>query len=175
MEEPSGTLVTAQYQSEWVDHRLSRLKQEIESPLGLPSDPATYKPEVWADPRPLPRRDGIGDGAAALALGLSWVSAVTMPALLGSPAREAVPIVTLATLASDDAPAARGPPRQRACETSAPTATSTVRTGLVATGSVSGKSVELSCTVFGDRMLDPATAILWPSGLALISCGDQGA
>jgi len=100
VEDPSGTLVTAEYQSEWVDHRVSRLKHDIESALGLPSAPATYKPEVWADPRPLPRRDGIGDGAAALAIGLSWVSAATMPALLGSPAREAVPIVALATVAA---------------------------------------------------------------------------
>lgn len=61
-----------------------------------------------------------------------------------------------------------------AAPSSASTPTSTVTTGLAATGSVSGKSVELSCTVFGDRMIDPATALLWPSGLALISCGDQG-
>ncbi len=99
VEDASGTRVTVEYQSEF-HHRLSRLKHEIESALGLPSDPATYKPEVWVEPRPLPRREVLGDGGAALALGLAWVSAVTMPALLGSPVGEAVPIVALATLAA---------------------------------------------------------------------------
>ena len=101
-----------------------------------------------------------------------WLSLVAAAACTPTPPTEAARPPSALPSLSAGAPTATVATSEPVQDSGASAA---VEPFFTARGSIDGRNVELRCTVFGERMIDKATAIVWyESGRALVACSDQG-